>query len=79
MLSVITIIELAAGALSAVGVPVLIFTGSRFPAALGAVLAATAILMLFFGQRVAKDYAGAAALVPYFILAIGGLGLMGIP
>jgi hypothetical protein len=79
MLSVITIIELAAGALSAVGVPVLIFTGSRFPAALGAVLAATAILMLFFRQRVAKDYAGAAALVPYFILAIGGLGLMGIP
>lgn len=79
MLSVITVIELAAGALSAVGVPVLVFTGSRFPAALGAVLAVTAILMLFFGQRVAKDYAGAAALVPYFILALGGLGLMGIP
>lgn len=79
MLSVITVIELAAGALSAVGVPVFIFTGSRFPAALGAVLAVTAILMLFFGQRVAKDYAGAAALIPYFILALGGLGLMGIP
>lgn len=79
MLSVITVIEVAAGALSALGVPVLIVTGSRTPAALGALLAVSAILMLFFGQRVAKDYAGAAALVPYFILAIGGLGLMGIP
>jgi diacylglycerol kinase len=26
--------------------------------------------MLFFGQRVAKDYAGAASLVPYFILVV---------
>jgi hypothetical protein len=79
MLTVITVIEVAAGALSAVGVPVLIFTGSRLPAALGALLAVAALLMLFFGQRVAKDYPGAAALVPYFILASAGLGLMGIP
>jgi len=79
MLTVITVIEVAAGALSALGVPVMLFNGSRLPAALGALLAVSAILMLFFGQRIAKDYAGAAALVPYFILAIGGLGLMGIP
>jgi hypothetical protein len=79
MLTVITVIEVAAGALSALGVPVMLVTGSRIPAALGALLAVSAILMLFFGQRVAKDYAGAAALVPYFILALGGLGLMGIP
>jgi len=79
MLSVITIVELAAGTLSALGVPWLLFTGSRVPAALGALLSVTALLMLFFGQRVAKDYAGAAALVPYFILASCGLGLMGLP
>lgn len=79
MLSVITLVELAAGALSAFGVPMLLITGSRTAAALGALLAVAAILMLFFGQRVAKDYAGAAALVPYFILASGGLGLMGLP
>jgi hypothetical protein len=30
-------------------------------------------VMLFFGQRMAKDYAGAAALVPYFILSIGAI------
>jgi hypothetical protein len=79
MLGVITVVEVAAGALSALGVPVLLFTGSRLPAALGALLSVTALLMLFFGQRMAKDYAGAAALVPYFILASCGLGLMGVP
>jgi hypothetical protein len=37
----------------------------------GAQLAALNIVMLFFGQRLAKDYAGAASLVPYFILSAG--------
>jgi hypothetical protein len=79
MLGVITVIEVSAGALSALGVPALLFSGNRTLAALGALLAVIALLMLFFGQRMAKDYAGAAALVPYFILASCGLGLMGIP
>jgi uncharacterized membrane protein YphA (DoxX/SURF4 family) len=79
MLGVITLVEVAAGGLSAVGVPVLLFSGSRTVAALGALLSIAALLMLFFGQRMAKDYAGAAALIPYFILASGGLALMGIP
>lgn len=78
MLTVITLIELSAGALSAVGVPVLLFTGNRLPAFFGTLLAVLALLMLFFGQRLAKDYAGAAALVPYFILSSGGLALMGM-
>jgi hypothetical protein len=28
---------------------------------------------LFFGQRMAKDYAGAASLIPYFLLCAAGL------
>ena len=32
--------------------------------------------MLFFGQRIAKDYAGAATLVSYFILCIGAIVLL---
>jgi hypothetical protein len=79
MVSVITVVELAAGLLSALAVPVFIFTGNRTVATLGALLSVTAILMLFFGQRLAKDYAGAAALVPYFILASGAILLMGVP
>jgi uncharacterized membrane protein YphA (DoxX/SURF4 family) len=78
MVGVITVVELAAGALSALGVMMLLLDGSRTLAALGALLATTALLMLFFGQRLAKDYAGAAALVPYFIVASGGLALMTI-
>ena len=79
MLGVITLVEVAAGVLSAVGVPVLIFSGNRTVAALGVLLSIVALVMLFFGQRMAKDYGGAAALVPYFIVACGGLALMGIP
>ncbi len=30
-------------------------------------------ISLFFGQRISKDYAGAAALVPYFILSLLGM------
>jgi hypothetical protein len=77
MLSVITIIELAAGVLSALGVPWLLFTGSASLAALGALVSIAALLMLFFGQRMAKDYEGAAVLVPYFVVACGALWVMG--
>jgi hypothetical protein len=30
-------------------------------------------LALFFGQRMAKDYAGAAALVPYFLVSLAAI------
>jgi uncharacterized membrane protein YphA (DoxX/SURF4 family) len=79
MVAVITVVEVAAGLLSALGLLTLLFTGNRSVAALGALLSITAILMLFFGQRMAKDYTGAAALIPYFILASSALCLMGIP
>ncbi|PYK57407.1 MAG: DoxX family protein, partial [Verrucomicrobia bacterium] len=36
----------------------------------GAIISALSILGLFFGQRMAKDYAGAAILVPYFLLTL---------
>jgi predicted RND superfamily exporter protein len=79
MLTTITIVEVFAGALSAIGALQLLVTSERTIATLGALLAVAAILMLFFGQRIAKDYAGAAALVPYFVVAAGGLAVMGMP
>jgi hypothetical protein len=42
----------------------------------GAVIAAAALTALFFGQRVAKDYAGAATLVPYFLLAMSAVWVL---
>jgi len=76
MVTAITILEIAAGALSAIGCVVIIFARDSTVAFYGAVISAIAIIALFFGQRVAKDYAGAAVLVPYFLLALSAIYLL---
>ena len=76
MLAVITLTETAAGALAAAGAVMLVLDGSKTLGLHAAQLCALNIVMLFFGQRLAKDYAGAASLVPYFILSIGVIVLM---
>ena len=76
MVTTITILEIAAGALSAVGCIVIIFTRDATIAFYGAVISAVAIVALFFGQRMAKDYAGAAVLVPYFLLTLAAIYLL---
>ena len=73
MVTVITIMEVAAGALSAIGCVMILIRRDSTLAFYGAVLAAFAILALFFGQRMAKDYAGAATLVPYFLLTLAAI------
>lgn len=75
LMPVITISELAAGFLSGIGLLVYVFGGSTDLAILGMLLANLSILQLFFGQRVAKDFAGAATLVPYFLVTLVGLYL----
>jgi uncharacterized membrane protein YkgB len=79
MVSVITILELAAGVLSAVGCVFILITRDSTLAFYGAVIAAISIVALFFGQRVAKDYAGAATLVPYFLLMLAAIYLLAQP
>ena len=76
MMTAITILEVTAGALSAIGCVAIIFSRSPTVAFYGAVVSAIAILALFFGQRMAKDYAGAAVLVPYFLLALAAIYLL---
>jgi hypothetical protein len=78
MVTVITILEIAAGVLSAIGCLVIIFSRDSIVAFYGAVISAIAILALFFGQRMAKDYAGAAVLVPYFLLALAAIYLLAL-
>jgi hypothetical protein len=70
MLATITVMELATGFLSAIGIVYFLLSGSLILIFYAAVLGAASIVALFFGQRVAKDYAGAAVLIPYFILLI---------
>ena len=76
MLITITISEVAAGVLALLGAGQIVLNGEKTFAMYGAQLAALDIAMLFFGQRIAKDYAGAASLVPYFILCIGEILLL---
>ncbi|MEM7656447.1 MAG: DoxX family protein [Bacteroidota bacterium] len=70
LLGTVTLVELAAGALSAFGVVALLTSGSGVWALYGAELSALSLLMLFFGQRIAKDYAGAATLVMHSIFTL---------
>jgi hypothetical protein len=70
MLGTITLLEVATGILSGVGVVYFLISGSLKLIFYASILGAGSILALFFGQRIAKDYAGAAVLVPYFILMI---------
>ncbi len=76
MFFVVTILEVSAGALSGIGCLLLLATRNATIAFLGAVIAAINLIALFFGQRVSKDYAGAAALIPYFLLAITAIYLL---
>ena len=79
LVTAITILELAAGALSGVGCLALIALRDSTVAFYGAVISAVAIIALFFGQRMAKDYPGAAVLVPYFLLALVAIYLLAQP
>jgi uncharacterized membrane protein YphA (DoxX/SURF4 family) len=76
LVTVITILEIAAGALSAIGCVIIVLTRDPTVAFYGAVISAISITALFFGQRMAKDYAGAAVLVPYFLLTLVSIYLL---
>jgi uncharacterized membrane protein YphA (DoxX/SURF4 family) len=74
LLSVVTVIEMSAGAMSAVGM-VTLFFGTTAWAVVGLSLACLALVSLFAGQRISKDYVGAAVLATYFGVALIGLFL----
>lgn len=69
----IIILEILTGILCFVGAWINHTSKVEIYSIFGLELATVSILSLFVGQRIAKDYAGAAALVPYFILVIMGL------
>ena len=77
LFTILTIIEVSAGLLSGVGFFVLLFAHTSTIAFYGAAVSAVAVLCLFFGQRMAKEYAGAAVLVSYFLLTLAAIYLLG--
>lgn len=75
LLPVITLFEVGAGVLSLFGIIIYLLNGNADIAIIGMLLASLSIIQLFLGQRLAKDYAGAAVLVPYFLVTVVGLFL----
>ena len=73
MLTVVTLLELAGGLLCGIGAMMVLFGQCSLWLMYGLTISGVNFLMLFFGQRIAKDYEGAAVLVGYFILVILGL------
>ena len=68
LLGLLTVMELATGVLAVVGIVSFFFKGDLMIVLFASIAAALTFLALFFGQRMAKDYPGAAVIVPYFIL-----------
>ena len=70
MLITLTFSEMCAGICSAYGIIDMLLHNSVKVAHWGALLSALSLIMLFLGQRIAKDYAGAGNLVNYFIVSV---------
>ena len=73
LLLTITIIELLSGFLLFLGALINILISNSDLLVVGFLTSSITFIFLFFGQRIAKDYAGAAVIVNYFILNILGL------
>ncbi|PKA98280.1 DoxX-like protein [Flavobacteriaceae bacterium MAR_2009_75] len=70
LLTTILLIEVVSGVFCAVGLYEIIVLGKTTFALYGAIFSCITLLMLLFGQRMAKDYEGAKTIAVYFIPAI---------
>ncbi|WP_445383572.1 DoxX family protein [Robiginitalea sp. IMCC43444] len=67
LLGTLLVFELVSGLLCLLGIYQLAFNDDGSLALYGAIFSAITLLMLLFGQRIAKDYEGARTIVVYFI------------
>ncbi|MEP3372636.1 MAG: DoxX family membrane protein [Maribacter dokdonensis] len=70
LVGIILFTEVIAGLLCVIGIYQILNSGNTTFAMYGAVLSSITLLMLLFGQRVAKDYEGAKTIAVYFIPTI---------
>ena len=78
MLFIVTLLELLGGFLCLVGAAMGIISFDTSLISIGLFIIAIDLISLFFGQRIAKDYQGAATLVGYFMLSIFGIITFGL-
>ena len=78
MVVLLTLMELASGLFSIVAVVYVLgeMENAKCVANIAFGLCSASFLALFFGQRMAKDYAGAASLPSYFIIPLIGFVLL---
>ena len=70
LVGIILVTEVVAGLLCVVGIYQILSSGATVFAFYGAILSNITLLMLLFGQRIAKDYEGAKTIAVYFIPTI---------
>lgn len=70
LLGIVLLAEMISGILSVVGVFQFVADGESTMAFCAALISAITLLLLLFGQRIAKDYEGAKTIVIYFIPTI---------
>jgi hypothetical protein len=78
-LMIVLVLEIIAGVLCVSGI-IQLYVQQHVTAGLGfygAVVSCVTLLLLLFGQRLAKDYDGARTIVIYFIPAVLGVFLLG--
>ena len=73
LLTILTLFELTGGIMLVYGVYFAFTEKTTIWIFYGFVVLALTLILLFSGQRIAKDYLGAADLVPYFMLIILGI------
>ena len=73
LLLVVTMLEVIGGIVCFIGVGEVLINNNSQLIKVGLFIIALDLIALFFGQRFAKDYVGAAVLVNYFILTVIGL------
>jgi uncharacterized protein YacL len=75
-LGIILVLELIISVLAIAGIFNLLRNGDRTYGFYAAVISCVTLLLLLFGQRLAKDYDGARTIVIYFIPAVGAVYLL---
>ena len=70
LVGIILVTELIAAFLCVAGIYELLSIGKTILGFYGAILSCVTLLMLLFGQRVAKDYEGAKTIAIYFVPSI---------
>ena len=73
LLMIITLLELLGGFFCAIGVFYFLINGGMKLIFYGFIINSLTLVALFLGQRLAKDYEGAAVLIGYFIITIIGI------